>query len=120
MFVARFAFFFALFFAIAPPTFAQTLGTFRWRTEPFCNVVTLAATTVGGGFRVEGTDDQCGSATPASAIGTAFLNADGSVGLGLPIVTAPHGENEHVIARLDLGTLNGFWRDVRIADVSVR
>ena len=41
---------------------AQSLGTFRWQLQPYCNVVTLAVTQVGGIYRVEGTDDRCGAA----------------------------------------------------------
>ncbi len=60
---------------------AQTIGIFRWQTQPFCNVLTLAVSVAGAAFRFEGTDDQCGAPTKASVIGMAFPNADGSIGL---------------------------------------
>ena len=50
---------------------AQTIGTFRWQTQPFCNVLVLNVTVSAGAYRLEGTDDQCG-ATPASAIGKSW------------------------------------------------
>ena len=90
---------------------AQPLGQFRWQLQPYCNVVTLAVTQVGGTYRLEGTDDRCGAAQAASAIGTAFLNPDGSIGIGLNIVAAPGGQTQPVSATLALATLNGTWRD---------
>jgi hypothetical protein len=91
---------------------AQPLGTFRWQLQPFCNVVTLAVTQNGGVYRLEGTDDQCGSgADQASAIGTAFPNPDGTIGLGLNIVAAPGGAPVHVDAAITLAALSGTWRD---------
>lgn len=97
--------------AIASAADAQSLGTFRWQLQPFCNVVTLSVTQVGGIYRLEGTDDRCGAAQAASAIGTAFLNPDGSIGIGLNIVAAPGGQPQPVSATLALATLNGTWRD---------
>jgi hypothetical protein len=61
-------------------------------------------------YRLEGTDDQCGGAK-ASLVGTAFFNPDGSVGLGLTIVSAPGGSPVHVDATLGTATLGGTWRD---------
>ena len=91
---------------------AQPLGTFRWQLQPFCNVVTVAITQNGPIYRLEGTDDQCGNgADAASVTGTAFPNADGTIGFGLNIVTAPGGRPVHEDAEINLGTLGGTWRD---------
>jgi hypothetical protein len=91
---------------------AQSLGTFRWQLQPFCNVVTLAVTQNGGVFRLEGTDDQCGAGGDlASAIGTAFQNPDGTIGFGVNIVTTPGGAPFHVDAEITIATLGGTWRD---------
>ena len=91
---------------------AQPLGTFRWQLQPFCNVVTVAITQNGPIYRLEGTDDQCGNgADAASVTGTAFPNADGTIGFGLNIVTAPGGRPVHVDAEINLGTFSGTWRD---------
>ncbi len=90
---------------------AQPLGTFRWQLVPFCNIATLAVTQNAGVFEVEGTDDQCGaSGTHASAIGTAFINPDGSVGIGLNIISTG-GAPVHVDATIAVATLGGTWRD---------
>jgi len=93
------------------PAVAQPLGTFRWQLQPYCNVVTVPVTQVGGTYRLEGTDDGCGAAQAASSIGTAFLNPDGSIGIGLNIVTAPNGQPLPIFAALSLSTLSGTWRD---------
>ena len=80
---------------------AQTLGTFRWQTAPYCNVVTVAVTQVGGVYRVDGTDDQCGSGRDqASVVGIAFPNPDGGIGMGLTVVTSPGGVAAHIDAEI--------------------
>ena len=91
---------------------AQSIGTFRWQLQPYCNVVTLAVTQVGGIYRLEGTDDQCGGAADkASAVGTAFPNPDGTIGFGLTIVVTPGGAPVHVDAALAPGGFDGTWKD---------
>jgi hypothetical protein len=88
------------------------LGTFRWQLEPHCNIVSVTVTQSGGVYRLEGTDDQCGAGGDlASAIGTAFLNPDGSVGLGLNVVSTPGGAPVHVDATISVASLSGSWRD---------
>ena len=95
---------------VAAPAAAQPLGTFRWQLQPFCNVITVTVTQVGGLYRLEGTDDQCGRSVAASVIGTAFLNPDGSIGLGFNVVSAPGGEPHPVSATLRLPSMSGTWR----------
>ncbi len=91
---------------------AQSIGMFRWQLEPHCNIVSVAVTPSGNAFRLEGSDDQCGAGSDlASTIGTAFLNPDGSVGIGLNIVSTPGGAPVHVDATINVATLNGTWRD---------
>ncbi len=91
---------------------AQTVGTFRWQLQPYCNVVTLAVSQVGGVYRLEGTDDQCGNGSDkASAVGTAFPNPDGTIGFGLTIVATPGGVPVHVDAALAPGGFDGTWKD---------
>ena len=98
--------------ALAPAAAsAQPLGTFRWQMQPYCNVVTVTVTQSGSVYRLEGTDDQCGAGQTASALGTAFLNPDGSIGLGLTIVSSPGASPVHVEATISPTTLNGSWRD---------
>lgn len=90
---------------------AQSLGQYRWQLRPFCNVVTVSVSQVGGVYRLEGFDDQCGAATAAIATGLALPNPEGRVGFGLTIVTSPGGAPVHVDATIDLATLSGTWRD---------
>lgn len=61
---------------------AQPIGTFQWQLQPFCNVVTLTVSQVGGIYTLHGYNDQCGAEQRAPVSGTATLNPDGSIGLG--------------------------------------
>lgn len=96
---------------LSTPAFAQSLGTFRWQMQPYCDVLTLAVTQHGAVYTLDGSDDQCGAAKAASAIGTAFLNPDGTIGFGLNVVTSPGGAPIHVEASINLSNLNGTWHD---------
>jgi len=89
----------------------QTIGPVSWQLQPYCNVVSISATPVGSTYRLEGFDDQCGAATQASVIGTAFLNPNGTIGLGFNIVATPGGALVHVDATLTLPALTGVWQD---------
>ena len=76
---------------------SQTLGTFRWQMRSSCNLLTLTVTQVGGVYRVEGTDDECGAGRDRASVGgLAFMNPDGSIGMGLTIVTPIKGTPVHV------------------------
>ncbi|MGE0362740.1 MAG: tail fiber domain-containing protein [Vicinamibacterales bacterium] len=101
----------ALFGLATQSADAQSLGTFRWQLQPYCNVLTVVVTPVGAVYRVEGTDDQCGAATSAAVIGTAFPNPNGSIGFGLNVVAAPGGTATPIDATIALATLSGSWRD---------
>jgi len=95
----------------ASVTGAQTLGTFRWQQQPYCNVVSLTVVQEGAFYRINGFDDQCGAATLAAASGLALPNPNGSIGFGLTIVTTPGGTPLHLDATISLSTLSGTWRD---------
>jgi hypothetical protein len=98
--------------ALPERSVAQPLGTFRWQLQPFCHVITVTVTHVGGVYRVEGTDDQCGAGRDlASVQGLAFPNPDGTIGFGLTTVTTPGGAAVHIDAAITLASLNGTWRD---------
>ncbi len=88
----------------------QTLGPFTWQMQPFCNVLTLTATPANGVFLLSGFDDQCGASTRAAADGVAFLNPDGTIGIGVSIVTN-RGPAVHIDASISPATLSGTWRD---------
>ncbi|MGE0812257.1 MAG: tail fiber domain-containing protein [Vicinamibacterales bacterium] len=90
---------------------AQTLGTFKWQLQPYCNVVIMTLTQQGGVYALDGVDDQCGSGKLAATDGTAFINPDGSVGLGFTVVPSPTGVPVTIDATIDVATLSGRWRD---------
>lgn len=90
---------------------AQSLGTFKWQLQPFCNVVAVNVTGVAGVYTVEGFDDQCGAPTRAPLTGVATPNPDGSIGFGLNIVSTPGGRGIQVDARIAIATLGGSWSD---------
>lgn len=90
---------------------AQTLGTFRWQLQPYCNVLTVTIVQQGGQYTVDGTDDQCGAQEKASVRGMAFQNPNSTIGFGLTIVTAPGGAPVHVDASILMATLNGRRQD---------
>ena len=96
---------------IAAETQAQPLGTFRWQLQPFCNVVTVNVIQQGAVYTVDGFDDQCGAPQRAPLVGLATPNPDGSIGLGLQVVTVPSGRGLQIDARMTLATLSGSWRD---------
>jgi hypothetical protein len=95
---------------LATSASAQPIGTFTWQLQPYCNVLTLTITQTAGIYTLDGYDDQCGSATRASAAGLGFLNPDGTIGLGLAIVVSPDAAPVHVSAAITPG-LSGTWRD---------
>ena len=90
---------------------AQPIGTFKWQLQPYCNVISVAVTGVGGSFTLDGTDDLCGAVQKASVVGVASQNLDGTIGFGLTIVTPPEGAAVHVKATIDLASFNGTWSD---------
>ena len=90
---------------------AQTIGTFSWQLQPFCNVVSLTVSLSGPGYTLDGFDDQCGLGGRAPITGGATSNADGTIGFGFTVVTAPGGAPVHVAARITLAALSGTWND---------
>jgi hypothetical protein len=101
----------ALMLGIAGAVDAQPLGTYRWQLQPYCNVLIVNVVQAGSVFTLDGLDDQCGATTAAAVVGTAFPNPDGSIGLGVSIVTTPGGTPVHVDATVYLPSVSGTWRD---------
>jgi len=65
----------------------------------------------GAVYTLDGSDDQCGAGIQAGVVGTAFLNPDGSIGMGLNSALAPGAAPVVLYARLDLATVSGTWND---------
>lgn len=89
---------------------AQFIGAFSWQLQPFCNVITLNVTQQGSTLALEGWDDRCGAATRAPAVGVAVVNPDGTIGLGLTLVTPLEGDAWHLDATVFLPSASGRWR----------
>ncbi len=89
---------------------AQFIGAFSWQLQPYCNVITLNVTQQGSTFALEGWDDRCGAATRAPAVGVAVVNPDGTIGLGLTLVTPLEGDAWHLDATVFLPSASGRWR----------
>jgi hypothetical protein len=95
--------------ASAAPAARQSLGTFAWQLEPYCNTVRFTVTPDGAAFRLTGFDDQCGAGqTPAA--GVVSPNADGTFTLVFYLVT-PEGQASHTTATLAPGSYSGPWKD---------
>ncbi|MBL8139186.1 MAG: tail fiber domain-containing protein [Acidobacteria bacterium] len=97
----------------ARPASAQPvpMGVFTWQLAPYCNVLSLTTSQDGAVYTFDGTDNQCGASTVATARGLAVINPNGTVGIGLTIVTSPGGLPVHVQGTIDMGTLGGPWTD---------
>jgi hypothetical protein len=89
---------------------AQSLGTFRWRLEPFCNIVTVLVEQKGALYELTGTDDQCGAMVVGSVSGSAHLNPSGTASVSI-VVVRPDGIPITTTAILNIATLNGTWAD---------
>ena len=96
---------------LAAPASAQSIGTFTWQLQPFCNRVTVSVTQNGGIYTLDGFDDQCGAPQRAPLVGLAMPNPDGSIGLGFHIATSPGGKAVSVESRISLATIGGPWTD---------
>ena len=109
----RLALLLALFALTSLPASAQPLpmGVFTWQLAPYCNVLSLTTSQDGAVYTFDGTDNQCGASTLGTVQGLAVINPNGTVGIGLTIVSTPGGLPVHVQATIDMGTLGGPWTD---------
>lgn len=89
---------------------AQVIGTFRWRMQPYCNVVTLTIEQRGASYLLTGADDNCGLTAPSTGVGVATQGIGASVALGFSTFT-PSGIASHVSVTLSLASLSGPWTD---------
>jgi hypothetical protein len=87
---------------------AQSLGSFRWRLDPFAETVTFQVEQQGAVFVLSGFSERPGVARSA-AYGTAFIRPDGTAGMGFTTVFDGIASNTDVL--LDITTLSGTWRD---------
>ncbi len=99
---------FTLLTVCASSAQAQVIGTFRWQTLTYCNVITLTIVQQGGMYQLTGADDLCGAGV-APATGTAVVTG-GGVALGLTVVL-PSGAAAHITSIVNAATGNGTWTD---------
>lgn len=90
---------------------AQTLGTFQWRTEPYCNVLTLTVVQHGGIFTLDGFDEPCGGNPKQPVHGVAVPQTNGSITIGLSVVSLPGGAPVNLEAGVSPTSFGGTWRD---------
>lgn len=91
---------------------AQTIGTFRWRTAPYCNVMNVTVTQVGTFYRLEGYDEQCGGNPRQPLWGIGVMQPNGTITFGFSQVMTP-GPVRPVAIRASLAfpQLSGSWSD---------
>lgn len=101
-------------FVAAPADAQTTLGTFRWNLAPFCNVLNLTVTQQGNAFSLTGFEEQCGGNPSLPVFGTAILQADGAIWIGVTTI-GPLGRTVHTQATLN-ATISGTWEDSAISE----
>lgn len=97
--------------AVTAAAHAQSIGTFTWQQQPYCNLLVVNIVQQGGVYQVDGYDNQCGATTRAAVTGMAFPNPDGTIGMGLTIVTAATAAPLHLSVALTLPSASGTWKD---------
>lgn len=91
---------------------AQVIGTFHWRTEPYCNTLTLTVTQNLGVFTLDGFDEQCGGNPRLPVHGIAVPQPNGTITIGLSVVNNPGSlVPVNLEAVISPATVNGTWRD---------
>lgn len=96
---------------LATPASAQTIGTFQFALQPFCNQVSIAITQEGATYRLAGWDDACGANERYPLRGVITGNADGTLHFAFT-VTRPNGISvETSVRNFSVGTLTGNWTD---------
>lgn len=90
---------------------AQVLGTYYWQLAPLGSVVNLTITQKGSLFIVEGFEAQCGGNNSLPLTGSAVVQANGTVMLGLTSINE-NGRGLHTRAYFSSGSnFNGTWAD---------
>jgi hypothetical protein len=90
---------------------AQTIGTFPFALQPFCNVIQLTVTLEGNTYRLAGWDDGCGATVRQPVFGTIAPNGDGTLHLGFTTIRSSGIGVETSIRNLAIGPYTGSWTD---------
>ncbi|MFN7979515.1 MAG: hypothetical protein U0P30_15375 [Vicinamibacterales bacterium] len=94
--------------AVAPAS-AQSLGTYTWQLQPYCNRLAVEIVAQAGGFRLQGSDNQCGVGPAGTATGTAVV-VGSTIEMRIHVVV-PGVKDVHVAAVVNLAGLSGSWSD---------
>ena len=89
--------------SVAARSDAQTIGTFTWQMQPYCNVMVFTVSSDGAAYRLTGYDDACGAVDRVPAAGIVTPNGDGTFSLSFFTVT-PDGRASHVTSTLVPGS----------------
>jgi hypothetical protein len=87
---------------------AEAQPTVSWQLAPLCNSLTLTVVGDSSPFTVSGFIDTCGADTLFAAFGSAFVNPNGTLGVGLTTVFLS-GYSTSLYLVVDLATLSGTW-----------
>lgn len=94
---------------------AQVIGTFMWRTEPYCNTLTLTVIQEGPVFRLHGTEDLCSNSTTTQQAmpveGTAVIGVGPNQAVIAVNTFSTSGGSSRLLGILNLATLIGTWYD---------
>lgn len=96
--------------SMAAPAGAQTIGTFRWQLAPYGSVLNLTVTQQGSIYLINGFETQCGGNLSLPVSGTAVLQANGQVFIGVTSITE-NGQGLHTRAYVNLSDFGGSWAD---------
>lgn len=97
--------------ALATPASAQTIGTFPFALQPFCNQLSITITQEGNTYRLAGWDDACGANERYPLRGVITPNNDGTLHFAFT-VTRPNGIAVETSARnFNLGNFQAAWTD---------
>lgn len=96
---------------LATPASAQTIGTFPFALQPFCNQLSITITQEGSTYRLAGWDDACGANERYPLRGVITPNSDGTLHFAFT-VTRPNGIAVETSARnFNLGNFQASWTD---------
>ncbi|MEZ5290769.1 MAG: hypothetical protein R2745_06780 [Vicinamibacterales bacterium] len=98
-------------FGVAAPASAQTIGTFPFALQPYCNQVTITITQEGSTYRLAGWDDACGAAKRYPLHGTIVPNPDGTLHISFTVTRTNGIAVETSVPNFNVGTLGGTWTD---------
>ena len=91
---------------------AQTIGTFPFRLQPFCNNALLTVTQEGTTYRLAGWDDNCGAGNERFPLtGTISPNNDGTLHITFTVIRPTGVAVSTSIRNFNLGSLSGAFTD---------